>query len=95
MVQAVRAAAVVVEPADATRIEVSMAATEVSRWADKASGRVVVMVLDDMGFATPHSIYVMTLNGQTVDQAVAAILATVDKNTAALEAAFAAAGITA
>ena len=69
-----------------------MAASEVSRTFNLQNGSVVVQVLDDLGQTAPHTIYVLGLNGQTIDQAVAAILAATDVSTTAIETAMRAAG---
>lgn len=68
-------------------------ATEISRTKDAAHGAVIVQVQDKNGTITPHTIYVLGLNGQTVDQAVAQILSQVDAQIDAINAAFAQAGL--
>lgn len=68
-------------------------ATELSRTKDLAHGAVYVVVKDNNGNQATHTIYVLGLNGQTIDQAVAAILASTDAATSAINAAFAAAGL--
>lgn len=68
-------------------------AKELSRTKDVAHGAVIVRVQDNNGNVAPHTIYVLGLNGQTVDEAVQEILTATDAATAALNAAFQQAGL--
>lgn len=70
-------------------------AIELSRSFDVAHGSVRVMVQDNLGTVSDHTIYVLGANGvRDVPAAVAQILSDTDAACAALQAAFATAGWT-
>jgi hypothetical protein len=72
-----------------------MAATEQSRTFRPDLGAVIVIVLDDLGNLSTHTIYVYGTFGVTdINAAIAQTLAAIDEATAKLHAAFQAAGWT-
>lgn len=68
-------------------------ATVTSKIADRQSGAVFLEVADKNGIASKHTIYVVGLNGRTIDQTIADILANADAAADAINAAFAQAGV--
>jgi hypothetical protein len=69
-------------------------ATLLDKTFDTEHGAVIVRVQDALGNVGVHTIYVLGLAGGTVDDAIAAILASSDQAAAAIQAAFMAAGWT-
>lgn len=69
-------------------------ATLLDKTFDVEHGAVIVRVQDGLGNVGVHTIYVLGLGAQTVDDAIAQIMTDTDANTARIQAAFQAAGWT-